>query len=195
MKVQYIFNLFLGMVFSLSLPAQSGIIKGQVTDALNNEPISFANVLIPGTDIGTTTDLDGYYVISGLQPKLYDIQASYLGYTTKTEYEIQVTNSKPAIVNLALSESVQDLQEVVVKASPFKKTEETPLSLRTIGVAEIQRNPGGNRDISRVIQTLPGVTTPASFRNDLIIRGGAPNENCFYLDDVEVPTINLFATQ
>ena len=195
MKVQYIFNLFLGMVFSLSLPAQSGIIKGQVTDALNNEPISFANVLIPGTDIGTTTDLDGYYVISGLQPKLYDIQASYLGYTTKTEYEIQVTNSKPAIVNLALSESVQDLQEVVVKASPFKKTEETPLSLRTIGVAEIQRNPGGNRDISRVIQTLPGVTTPASFRNDLIIRGGAPNENRFYLDDVEVPTINHFATQ
>lgn len=179
----------------MALSAQSGIIKGQVTDALNNEPIPFANVLLLGTDIGTTTDVDGNYEITGLEPKLYDVRASYLGYTNKAEYEVQVTNSKPAIVNLALSESAQDLEEVVVKASPFTKTEESPLSLRTIGVAEIQRNPGGNRDISRVIQTLPGVTTPASFRNDLIIRGGAPNENRFYLDDVEVPTINHFATQ
>ncbi len=195
MKVQPCFLLFLGLLLSGTAIAQSGIIKGKVTDALNNEPIPFANVLIPGTDIGTTTDIDGNYEITGLEPKLYDVRASYLGYTNQTEYEVQVTNSKPATVNLALSESVQDLQEVVVKASPFKKTEESPLSLRTIGVAEIQRNPGGNRDISRVIQTLPGVTTPASFRNDLIIRGGAPNENRFYLDDVEVPTINHFATQ
>jgi hypothetical protein len=195
MKVQHLFSLLLGLMLSMALSAQSGIIKGQVTDALNNEPIPFANVLLLGTDIGTTTDVDGNYEITGLEPKLYDVRASYLGYTNKAEYEVQVTNSKPAIVNLALSESAQDLEEVVVKASPFTKTEESPLSLRTIGVAEIQRNPGGNRDISRVIQTLPGVTTPASFRNDLIIRGGAPNENRFYLDDVEVPTINHFATQ
>ncbi len=195
MKVQHLLTLWLGLLLSPALWAQSGIIKGQVTDALNNEPIAFANVLLLGTDIGTTTDVDGNFEITGLEPKLYDVRASYLGYTNKTEYEVQVTNSKPAIVNLALSESAQDLEEVVVKASPFTKTEESPLSLRTIGVAEIQRNPGGNRDISRVIQTLPGVTTPAGFRNDLIIRGGAPNENRFYLDDVEVPTINHFATQ
>jgi hypothetical protein len=87
------------------------------------------------------------------------------------------------------------LDEVVVKASPFRKTEESPLSLRTIGVAEIQRNPGGNRDISKVVQVLPGVTSGVAFRNDLIIRGGAANENRFYLDDVEVPNINHFATQ
>lgn len=195
MKVQYLFCLLFVLILSPTLSAQSGIIKGKVTDALNNEPIPFANVLILGTDLGTTTDVDGNYEITGLEPKLYDVRASYLGYSNKTEYEVQVTNSKPATVNLALSESVQDLEEVVVRASPFTKTEESPLSLRTIGVAEIQRNPGGNRDISRVIQTLPGVTTPASFRNDLIIRGGAPNENRFYLDDVEVPTINHFATQ
>ena len=62
-------------------------------------------------------------------------------------------------------------------------------------MTEIKRRPGGNRDISRVIQSLPGVTSTASFRNDLIIRGGSPNENRFYLDDVEVPNINHFATQ
>lgn len=181
--------------FGLGLQAQSGVIKGKVTNAINNEPIAFANILALGTEKGTATDVDGNYEISGLAPGLYDIRATYVGYNEQTAYEIQVANSKPAIVDFRMEGSAQNLQEVVVKASPFRKTEESPVSLRTIGVAEIQRNPGANRDISRVVQSLPGVTTSASFRNDLIIRGGAPNENRFYLDDVEVPNINHFATQ
>ena len=172
---------------SFSLFAQNGIIKGTVQDGLSNEPISFANILVMGTDFGTTTDIDGNFQVEGLAPGLYDIRASYIGYNDETLFEIQVSNSKPAEVNFKLEETIEQLQEVVVKASPFKKTEESPVSLRTIGVAEIQRNPGGNRDISRVVQSLPGVTTTANFRNDLIIRGGAPNENRFYLDEVEVP--------
>lgn len=190
-------QLLCAAIFLLSSTAwgQSGVIKGKVTDAINNEPIAFANILVLGADKGMTTDVDGNYEISGLAPGLYDIRASYVGYNEQTAYEIQVTNSRPALVNFRMEEAVQNLQEVVVKASPFRKTEESPVSLRTIGVAEIQRNPGANRDISRVVQSLPGVTTSASFRNDLIIRGGAPNENRFYLDDVEVPNINHFATQ
>ena len=188
-----LFSLFL--MAGNALLAQGGIIKGTVTDAINNEPIPFANILVLGTDKGTTTDIDGNYEVSGLEPGLYDVRASFVGYQEQASYEIQVTNSKPAEVNIKLEEVSQNLQEVVVKASPFRKTEESPVSLRTIGVAEIQRNPGANRDISRVVQSLPGVTTSASFRNDLIIRGGAPNENRFYLDDVEVPNINHFATQ
>lgn len=175
--------------------AQGGVVKGRLTDAINNDAIPFANVLIVGTDIGTTTDIDGQYEISGLEPGLYDIRASFIGYESATEYEIQVTNARPAVVDFELRQSSQELEEVVVKASPFRKTVESPLSLRTIGVAEIQRNPGGNRDISRVVQTLPGVTSSNSFRNDLLIRGGGPNENRFYLDGVEVPNINHFATQ
>ena len=58
-----------------------------------------------------------------------------------------------------------------------------------------KRNPGGNRDISRAIRSLPGVASPPSFRNDIIIRGGAPNENRFYIDGIEIPTINHFSTQ
>lgn len=193
LKTAFLFAMALGV--GLPTWGQSGIIKGQVIDALSNEPIPFANVLVVDTDAGTTTDIDGYYEVGGLTPDLYSIRASYIGYNEQTEYEVQVTNSKPAEVNFRLQEAAEELAEVVVKASPFKKTEESPVSLRTIGVAEIQRNPGGNRDISRVVQTLPGVTTPASFRNDLIIRGGAPNENRFYLDEVEVPNINHFATQ
>ncbi|MEL7250413.1 MAG: TonB-dependent receptor [Bacteroidota bacterium] len=181
--------------FTAASYAQTGVIKGQVTDGLTNEPIAFADVLVLGTDKGISTDLDGYFEIVGLTPGLYDVRASYLGYEEQTQYEIQVTTARPIEVNFAMAEQAELLEEVVVKASPFRKTEESPVSLRTIGVAEIQRNPGGNRDISKVVQVLPGVASGVAFRNDLIIRGGAANENRFYLDDVEVPNINHFATQ
>ena len=187
--------LFLAILFAGTAIAQTGIIQGKVTDALTNEPIMFATVAVSGTTLGTTTDLDGQYLLGDLPVGLYTIAVSYVGYEDQARYEIQVSSGRPVILDFQLEEQTTQLEEVVVKASPFKRTEESPLSLRTIGVAEIQRNPGGNRDISKVIQTLPGVTSVSSFRNDLIIRGGAPNENRFYLDEVEVPTINHFATQ
>lgn len=188
-------RILLFLLLPAAIFSQTGVIEGKVTNKINNEPVSFANVLVMNTDFGAVTDIDGYYRIEGLAPGLYDVRVSFVGFNEATEFEIQVTNSRPAVVDFALEEMSQELEEVVIKASPFKKTEESPVSLRTIGVAEIQRNPGGNRDISRVVQTLPGVTTTANFRNDLIIRGGSPNENRFFLDDVEVPNINHFATQ
>ena len=175
--------------------AQNGIIKGTVKDKLTNEPIIGANILIVGTSSGTATDFDGNFELKELKPGMYGLEVSYIGYEDIKALEIEVQGIRPTILNFELAENFKQLDEVVVKASAFKKTAESPVSLRTIGVSEIKRNPGGNRDISRVIQSLPGVTSTGSFRNDLIIRGGAPNENRFFIDDVEVPVINHFATQ
>ena len=94
-----------------------------------------------------------------------------------------------------MNETSIQLEEVVVKASPFRRPEESPVSMRTLDVSEIEKNPGGNRDISRVIQSLPGVASSNSFRNDVIVRGGGASENVFYLDDVEIPNLNHFSTQ
>jgi CarboxypepD_reg-like domain/TonB-dependent Receptor Plug Domain len=178
-----------------SISAQTGVIKGRVSNKLNNETLPSATIQVAGTTQGAQTDENGDYEIMGLEPRLHNIKVSFVGFKDIEVFEIQVTNAKPTILNFEMEESTEGLQEVVIKASPFRKTEESPLSLRTIGVTEIARNPGGNRDISRVIQSLPGVTALPTFRNDLIIRGGAPNENRFYLDDIEVPNINHFATQ
>jgi len=174
---------------------ENGAIKGRVFDPINNEGVPFANVVIQGTSSGAVTDFDGNYEILNLNPGLYNLEASSVGYETKVEYEIQTFNNKPTFINIELSPAAELLEAVEVVASPFSKKDEAPVSMRTIGVSEIERNPGGNRDISRVIQSLPGVASPPSFRNDIIIRGGAPNENRFYLDGVEVPNINHFATQ
>jgi hypothetical protein len=191
-------NLLLSVIlFTLSLSsfAQTGIIKGSIKNAINNEGLPSVSVIIQGTTTGVLSDLDGNYQITQLKPGYYNLEFKYIGFKSKIVYEVQVYNNKAAVVDIALEEESKKINEVEVKASAFYKPQESPLSLVTIGVSEIKRNPGGNRDISKVIQSLPGVASSASFRNDIIIRGGAPNENRFYLDGIEIPNINHFATQ
>jgi len=194
-QLRIFYSIFIFFFISTTLLGQSAVIKGKVVNASNREPVMFANVFLSPAEKGTTTDLDGYFEISGLEAGTYDLRISFVGFRTQIIAELQLSSTRPLELVVELEPVDTELEEVVVRASPFRRTEESPLSLRNIGVAEIKRNPGGNRDISRVIQSLPGVTAPSSFRNDLIIRGGAPNENRFYLDDIEVPNINHFATQ
>jgi outer membrane receptor for ferrienterochelin and colicin len=175
--------------------AQSCEIKGRVYNSINNQPVPFANIIIEGLYSGTSSDISGNYRIEDLEPGTYNVMCSFLGYKTKVAYEISVSSTRTSKVDFALVESSTKINEVVILASPFNEKEESPVSLRTISASEIYRNPGGNRDISNVIQILPGVASSSSFRNDIIVRGGAPNENRFYLDGIEVPNINHFATQ
>lgn len=192
--MRFLFS-FIFLLSTLFAAAQTGIINGRISDATSNEAVPFANIVIQGSTIGASSDLNGFYEIKNITPGLYNVQVSFLGYKSKIEYEVQVFNNKPARVDFKLEEDNKTLDAVVVKANPFEKKEESPVSLRTIGVNEIERNPGGNRDISKALQSLPGVASSVAFRNDLIIRGGAPNENRFYLDGIEIPNINHFATQ
>lgn len=181
--------------------SQTGIIKGKVTASGNNTPIDFASVVAEATGqkgvtpFGAQTDEKGEFEIKNLTPGFYNVKISSVGYKLKSVFEVEVTNSKPAVLNTELESSVENLKEVEVKANLFVRKEESPISVRSIGVNEIQRYPGGSRDISRVIQSLPGVGFSTGFRNDLIIRGGSTAENKFYLDDIEIPNINHFSTQ
>jgi hypothetical protein len=181
------------VLFSIQTFSQ-GIISGRIFNPVNNEPVPFANVLVLETDFGAISNEDGFYEIKNVPPGLYNVRASFVGYKTATVYEVQVTLARPVQLDFELQEDASELSEVVV-SSEFSRSEETPLSVRKLNSNEIERYPGGNRDISRVIQSLPGVASTASFRNDIIIRGGAPNENKFFVDEIEVPVINHFATQ
>lgn len=182
-------------LFSNNVIGQNGKIEGRVYDVDNNEPLPFTNVVIWETTIGSTSDLDGNFKFTGLEPGYIRIAATSVGYESYISEDILVTNAKVAYIEIPMSQTSIQLDEVVVKASPFRKPEESPLSMRTLDISEIEKNPGGNRDISKVIQSLPGVSSTVSFRNDIIVRGGGASENSFYLDDVEIPTINHFSTQ
>ncbi len=187
------------VVFLISLEAtwaQTGIIKGRVSNSISNESLPFATLVIQGLNQAVQSDIDGLYSFTNLKPGTYNVECILLGYGKKVEYEVVVDNNLPAMVNFKLDEQGKQLKEVKVVASDkFYRTEESPLSLRTIGSNEIVRNPGSNRDISKVIQSLPGVAGTLSYRNDILVRGGGPAENRFYLDGIEIPNINHFATQ
>ena len=171
-----------------------GIIRGKVFNPINNEPVAYANILILNTELGAISDENGMYEIIAIPQGLCNIRASFVGFKTNTVFEVQVTLARPVQLDFQLQEDAANLSEVVVSGE-FSRSEETPLSVRKLNTNEIERYPGGNRDISRVIQALPGVASSPNFRNDILIRGGAPNESKFYVDEIEVPVINHFSTQ
>jgi hypothetical protein len=185
-----IFLLLSGFIFS-----QKGQIKGKVTDESNNAAIAFANVVVVGTQIGAVTDLDGNFIITGLEPGYLNLKVSFVGYQTKVSSDIMVNNNNIPYIEIKLKPTQNQLKEVTITVDYLEKKDEAPLSMQSIGVKQIEGNPGSNRDISRVIQSFPGVGSTPAFRNDVIIRGGGPSENRFFLDEVEIPVLNHFSTQ
>ena len=187
------------LLLILSFPAtifpQKGEIKGQVVNQRNNDPIEFAGIQIQGTTIGTTSDEKGSFILSDVNPGFVRLIVSFLGFETTISSEVQVQGNQTTFVDIYLPESSVQLQEVSIRPNYNVKRIESPISVISVVVQEIEKGAGVNRDISKVIQTLPGVGVTDPNRNDLIVRGGGPSENVFYLDGVETPVINHFATQ
>ncbi|KAA3439544.1 TonB-dependent receptor [Rufibacter hautae] len=179
----------------------TGRITGVVRDRNTQEPVIGATVALEETTLAVATDAQGRYRLENIPTGNYNLKASSLGYEPVTRYNVPVTSGNALTLNLEISPSQNKLQEVNITAdrSIRAATLETPLSIQSLSSEEIKSNPGGNFDISRVIQTLPGVagagSTGAGFRNDIVIRGGGPGENVFFLDGIEIPVINHFSTQ
>lgn len=193
-----IYRLLVALLLVTSgVSAQKGSVRGRVFNATTNEPIEFCTVVIEGTTIGSTSDLDGNFIFTGIEPGFVRVKATILGYQPAISAEVQVRGNQIVYVDIPMQESVKELQEVTVtnRTSLELKKLDSPLSLNTIGVQELEKTAGVNRDVSKVVQTLPGVGATSPQRNDLIVRGGGPSENVFYLDGVEIPVINHFATQ
>ncbi len=186
----------ISQIFALfSYSQNTGSIQGRIFNSKNNDPVPFANIVVWGTNIGSSSDFDGNFRFAALAPGFVELRVSAVGFKPYVSAAIMVTNARTAFIEIPLEETPLELEEIVVKASPFRRSEESPVSLQRIGIAEIEKNPGGNRDISRVIQSLPGVASTPAYRNDVIVRGGGPSENRFFLDGVEIPNLNHFATQ
>ncbi|MFZ9586229.1 MAG: TonB-dependent receptor [Crocinitomicaceae bacterium] len=193
--MKLIFTILLAFFLVNGIQAQNGIVRGRVYNAQTNVSVEGAKVQVIELVKGTITKADGTFEITGLKPGVYSFKAVSIGFKELIINEITVTNARAVDLDFALDELVSNQKEVIVKSSPFVKKAESPNSLKTLNATEIERLPGANRDVSRVIAALPGVASRATFRNDIIIRGGSPGENKFYLDGIEVPNINHFATQ
>ena len=170
-------------------------VKGTVIDKSSRQPLEFINVMIVGLNKGGVTDAEGKFSIEQVPPGIYRLQASAIGYKTVITPEY-ILSTRDLHIQIEMEENQTELEGVTITASPFRRDIESPVSLRIIGLQEIEKSPGANRGISRIVQSYPGVAfSPIGYRNDLIVRGGSPSENRFYLDGVEIPNINHFSTQ
>ena len=192
---KYLFYFLL--VFHTSLYCQNiGSLTGTVIDSESGLPLEGATVTVDKSNFFAVTDQNGFFEIVDLPTTTYNITARFIGFKIQTKFNIIVKSAGNRSLDFVLSPMPDTLDEVILNESPFKTSIETPLSTQTFSAVEIETYPGGNNDITRVIQSLPGISpSVGGFRNDIIIRGGGPNETVYYIDGIEIPNINHFSTQ
>ena len=193
--LKHILLIYLTLFAAAAQSQSSHSINGTITDKIKKTPLPYTLVQIYGTDKGTYADSTGRFSIDNVKPGIYSLQISLLGYKTLITPEY-IMSTNDITIDAELESSSTELQEVSVTVSPFRRIAESPTGRYTIGLQEIEKSPGANRDISRIVQSYPGVAfSPIGYRNDLIVRGGGPSENRFFLDEVEIPIVNHFSTE
>lgn len=198
---QLVFLIVIYSTMGTAYAQNTGGISGTIIEKNTQQSLPGATISLEDTNIGTVSDTDGRFRILNIPVKTYNVVIKFVGFKTITLYNVVINSGNEKVFTVELEDDVKLLEEVVIngnKVSARAASLVTPLSVQKLTGEEIQSNPGGSFDISKVIQTLPGVgggVGGGTFRNDIIIRGGASNENVFYLDGIEVPVINHFQTQ
>lgn len=172
-------------------------IRGQVTDKESKATLPGVNIIVLNTSptIGTTTDLDGYFVIENVPIGRISLQASFIGYEPFTISNIDLTSGKELILNFGMQEQLVALQEVVISGENEKMesiNDMTTVSARQFSIEESQRFAGARNDVSRMAQNFAGVRGANDAVNDIIIRGNSPVGVLFRLEGIDIPNPNHF---
>jgi hypothetical protein len=178
-------------------PARTGTIQGRVFDRETKQPVAEAQLQLVGSTLGTLSDSEGRFTLTGAPVGTQAIRVLRIGYRPTTVSDLLINPGRPTQVEVLLESSAATLAatRVVAGNASFVAPRNTPVSRITMSYEEIRRAPGAIGDVSRLVQSLPGVLTGNDTRNDIISRGGSPMENLFLVDGIEVPNINHFAGQ
>ncbi len=179
----------------LSQPQYTGSVEGTALDQATRSPLVGANIIVINTSLGAVTDPDGKFVIKNIPIGNYSLQFRMLGYATITKTDIIIRSQRTTTVTGELSEQTVESDQVVVTAGYFHTNDVQPVSITALSAEEIRRAPGSGGDISRVVMGLPSLAKVNDQSNSLIVRGGSPLENAFFLDGIEIQNINHFPTQ
>ena len=174
---------------------QTGTITGTVVDAVTQSPVIGATVVVVGTKKGAITTTLGRFTISEVESGIRVLRVTAIGFEPSEVNDVVVSPGKPATVTVRLTQTALDLEGAVVMADAFRTDVQTVTSTNLLSSEEVRRAPGVQEDVVRAIALLPGVAVTAAGRNDLAVRGGAPFENLFLVDNIEVPNINHFGSQ
>lgn len=172
-----------------------GIIEGKIVNSVTQQPIVGARISVVGTKLGAISNADGKFVVRNVPAGIYRVQAVSLGFESFVQTDVIVSSGKPYTITIPLQERVVELEGVEVQDSYFRKGIESITSTQLLNAEDTRRAPGGQEDVIRAVSLLPGVAVTPNFRNDLVVRGGAPFENLFLVDNIEIPNINHFGSQ
>lgn len=191
---------FMPVISDISFAAASGdkddgIIRGQILDNETKNPVEDAAVKILGTNKRTGSDSNGGFNFNHLKYTTYQVEVSAIGYKPVTKSDLVITSAKPLEIVIELVPSVIMTKEIEVEANYFQKNSDENTSVTNFDYEEVRRAPGAAEDITRMLQTAPGVSMGNDQRNDLIVRGGSPFENLLMIDGIEIPNISHFGSQ
>lgn len=177
------------LVFSQPL----GSIKGSVSDAATLEPLVGVNIVVEGTFLGAASDANGNFTILNVPAGVYVVRVQYLGYETRSFTDIVVSTNRSSNIEVRLRESVLTGNEITVSAGYFQRDLQNPISQTSFNPEELRRSPGSGQELSRVLAALPGVAAVGEVSQDIMVRGGSPNENAFYIDNILMPGVVHFS--
>ena len=167
-----IFSLFFVLLTSLAI-AQTATIRGFVYDEETEEP-GFANVTLKGTNLGASTDVNGFFTISKIPAGTYTIVVTSVGFNPIEE---EVTLKAGQLINKKFFLSTGlELQEVVIDAKAEEAKTQVKMSMTQVTPKEINKIPtvGGEADIAQALQVIPGVVFTGDQGGQLYTRGGSP---------------------
>jgi TonB-dependent receptor len=192
--------LFFAFLFILvNVTAQeTGTIVGTLTDKeVNDEPLAFANVLLKGTTKGTTSDFDGLYEISGIEPGTYIVTYSYLGYETVEIPNVEVVAGKVTTIDVPLSASQGVSLDEVTVTTVARKDSETALLLDQKRAIEIKESIGavelakiGVSDAATATTKISGVSSSEA-SGDVFVRGLGDRYLSSTLNGLPVPSDDI----
>lgn len=183
MKLRLLFIAFFSLfILSTGFAQNTGKVRGFVMDKISDGPIPYANAVLDGTEIGAVANDEGFFVLNNVPPGEYVLKVTFVGYEgfSKT---IKVVAGRITSEKIYLAEASQELEGVEVSASRQERETKVLTSVVSLSPKEIQQfSVGGDADIIKAIQVLPGVVTTGDQGGQLYIRGGAPIQNLILLD-------------
>lgn len=174
----------------------SQTVRGNVYDNITREPLPFSTIIILNADpvTGTSTDMEGNFILKKVAVGRINIRVDMLGYESYIINELLVTSGKEVVLEIGLRQSTTALDEVVVrvsKESPLNSM--TSLSAKQFTVEETQRYAGGMDDPARLVTSFAGVASPSVGSSGISVRGNNPDGLLWRIEGVEVPNPNHFA--
>ncbi len=190
MNRKHLFHLALLLLLSITgLQAQQtgGIVRGNIYDKETGEPIIYGNVLLQGTNLGTNTNLDGFFSLADVPPGTYNLVVTYLGYDSIAT-EVKVKAGGIVYESLMMSPSGVQLETVNVSSRREQARSDVKVSELRVTPEQIRSLPstGGEADIAQYLPVLPGIIVSGDQGGQLYIRGGSPVQNKILLDGMTI---------